>query len=152
MKIFCKKYQKKFAKLFFCCTFVPAKQKTIENMKTNYCTTLENGIEKNVISICLDSLNEYNYLENVIFAVLENLQEITVKDYNFVNFEWYINGQKNICSSNWIISEETKTAKDFFLMEADKTREYKGIKYIVNPWLNNSFYISANGKYFYMDK
>lgn len=121
-------------------------------MKTNFCTTLENGIEKNVISIYLNSLNEYNYLENVIFAVLENLQAITGKDYNFVNFEWYINGQKNICSSNWIISEETKTAKDFFLMEAEKTREYKGIKYIVNPWMNNSFYIFANGKYFYMDK
>lgn len=121
-------------------------------MKTNFHTTVENGIEKNVISICLDSLNEYEYLTNVIFAVLENLQTITGKDYNFVNFEWSIKGEKYFGSSNWIISEETKTAKDFFLMEADKVKEYNGVKYIVNPWINNSFYICANGKYYYMDK
>lgn len=121
-------------------------------MKTNFNTVVENGIEKNVISIYLESAKGYNYLENVIFAVLENLQKVTKKDYNFVNFEWFINGEKNICSSNWIISEETKTAKDFFLMNAEKVEEYNGVKYIVNPWINNSFYICTNGKYYYMDK
>lgn len=121
-------------------------------MKTSFCTRTENGIEKNVISIYLESVKGYNYLQDIIFAVIDNLQTITKKNYTFVSFEWFINGQKNIFSSNWIISEEDKVAKDFFTMESDKVREYNGIKYIINPWMHNSFYLCANGKYYYMDK
>lgn len=121
-------------------------------MKTTTTKTVENGIEKNVVSIYLNSEKDFNRLQDIIFASIDNLQTITGKDYNFVRFDWYVNNVKFYSTNNWIISEENKTAKQFFMMEAKKAQEHNGIKYIINPWLNDSFYICADGKYFYIDR